>query len=94
MMIINAMKTVGWWIIEAIAAVAYGIRGVWRISRTPYRLVEKRYRIVKILTTIVKIGLAIYLATVALSVVIAVIVGFVIVKSIFGSAESSMRNNF
>lgn len=94
MIVIKAMKTVGWWIIEAIAAVLYGIRGVWRISRTPYRLVEKKYLIVKILTTIVKIGILIYIAAAALTIVIAVIVGFALVKSFFSSAESAMRNNF
>lgn len=93
-MIVNAMKTVGWWIIEAIAFVLYGIRGTWRISRTPYRLVEKKYMAVKILTTIAKLVILVYLITIALTIVIAIIIGFVLVKSFFSSAEAGMRNNF
>lgn len=88
------MKTVGWWIIEAIALVLYGIRGIWRISRTPYRVVEKKYMVVKILTTIAKLVILVYLITIALTVVIAIIVAIGLVKSFFGSAESGMRNNF
>lgn len=93
-MITNAMKTVFWWIMEAIAFVVYGIRGIWRISRTPYRFVEKKYMIVKVLTTIAKIVIVVYIATFALTVLFSIIIGIVLVKSFFSSAESGMRNNF
>ena len=93
-MIAKMFKTVGWWIIEAIAFVLYGIRGIWRISRTPYRLVEKKYMFAKILTTIVKIILVTYIAIFAIGVIIAIFVAFGLVKSFFSSAEDSIRNNF
>ena len=92
--ILKALKTVGWWILEVIACVLYGIRGAWRISRTPYRLVEKKYMFVKILTTIVKIVLVTYILIFAIGVIIAVFVAIGLVKSFFGSAEDSIRNNF
>lgn len=92
--ILKALKTVGWWILEVIANVLYGIRGIWRISRTPYRLVEKKYMFVKILTTIAKIVIGVYVAVFAIGVIITVFVAIGLVKSFFGSAESSIRNNF
>lgn len=93
-MIVNAFRTLGIWIIEAVVAVLYGIRGTWRISRTPYRFVEKKYLIVKILTTIVKIAIVVYIFTFALVVIFSVILAFGVVRSFLGSAESAMRNNF
>lgn len=93
-MIVNVFRTVGWWIIEAIAAVLFGIRGIWRISRKPYGLVEKKYMVIKILTTLVKIAIVVYILTFALAVILAVVVGIGLVKSFFSSAESGMRNNF
>ena len=92
--ILKALKTVGWWILEVIANVLYGIRWVWRISRTPYRLVEKKYMFVKILTTIAKIVIVSYLVIFAIGIIIAVFVAFGLVKSFFGSAEDAIRNNF
>ena len=93
-MIVKMFKTVGWWILEVIANVLYGIRWVWRISRTPYRLVEKKHMFVKVLTTIVKIVLVTYIAIFAIGFIIAVFVAFGLVKSFFSSAEDSIRNNF
>lgn len=93
-MITKMFKTVGWWIIEAVAFVLYGVRGAWRISRTPYRLVEKKYMFVKVLTTIAKIVIVIYIAVFAIGVIITIFIAFGLVKSFFSSAESSMRNNF
>lgn len=93
-MIVNAFKTVGIWILEAVVAVLYGIRGTWRISRTPYRLVERKYMIVKILTTIIKVVVIVYVLTFAIAAIITIFITIGVVKSFFSSAESSMRNNF
>lgn len=93
-MIMNAMKKVFWWIMDAIAYVLYGIRGIWRISRKPYRLVEKKYMVVKILTTIAKLVIVVYIAMTAVALIAGIVIGIILINSFFRSAESAMRNNF
>lgn len=86
MMAISALKTTGSWVTGAIVLVLHGIRGIWRISRTPYRRLEKKYIPVKIATTIIKIGIIVYLLTFMLTVVISAIFAFALVASFFSSA--------
>ena len=93
-MLIKSMKTVMWWFVEAIAFVLYGIRKVWRVSRTPYRLVEKKYMIVKIITTIVKLVLLAYIIMIAASFIVGMVIGLILIRSFFTSAEAGLRNNF